>query len=368
MESIMSAQKNQEPLANVSDRGYPLSSWSVEQIDQRVSELASAPDGAEVLRIMRHNGTEPSGTSAYATIDGTRGTYMCRLCSLPLFSTRMQYHAETGWPSFTGPYSSEHVVLAHRAGPGRMAAAYGLLPGQPVCCARCASHLGHLFMDRGGSRHLARYCIDGTALSRVPTGNGRLHVAYLAGGCFWHMQWVLNKLDGVVGTAVGYANGDIAHPSYTMVCDHKKHSYGFSETVQVVYTRPLTYSALLRAFLAAIDPFDGGGQGANRGVPQYAPSMLYVSDVQRITADRALASIPNRPHQTVAVAVRPIRNFYRAENYHQMYILKMVQRATRDVRDPVERARAEERLSEEFYDAGHSMEVYSERYRKFTQR
>ncbi len=353
---------------NVSNRGFALTSWTAEQLDHRISEMASAPDGADVLRIMRHAGTEAAGTSAYATNYDVRATYLCRLCSLPLFTTGKQYDAETGWPSFTAPYSSEHVVAFDGAASVRMHSAYGQLPGVPVCCARCRSHLGHLFRDRGGSQHLARYCIDGTALVRVATGHGTLGVAYLAGGCFWHVQWVLSKLPGVVSTTVGYANGTVAHPSYSMVCDKAHHHYGFAETVEVQFVRPLTFEGLLAKYLETIDPFDGDGQGPNRGVPQYAPAIFCKSDVQTKTARAALMTVVPPSHQSIAVRVLPLHSFFRADDYHQMYIMKIALRATRDVSDPAERTAAEERVAQEFYEAGHNMEVYSERYRKFTQR
>ena len=141
---------------------------------------------------------------------------------------------------------------------------------------------------------------------------------YLAGGCFWGVQRFFDQFEGVTATQVGYANGPDAAPSYQDVCA----SSGHAETVRVAYDEeriPLT--KLLDYYFMVVDPLSVNRQGHDEGV-QYRTGIYYTDESQlpeiRAVFDRvqATAGAP------LAVEVRPLENFFPAEEYHQKYLVK----------------------------------------------
>jgi peptide-methionine (R)-S-oxide reductase len=113
----------------------------------------------EQFEVMRRKGTEAPYSSPLNKVKG-QGTFVCAACQLPLFSSRTKYDSRTGWPSFWQPVSRANVrEEADRSQPGE--------PRTEVLCARCGSHLGHVF-DDGPDPTGLRYCMNGLALKFVP--------------------------------------------------------------------------------------------------------------------------------------------------------------------------------------------------------
>ena len=112
----------------------------------------------EEYRVLRQHGTEPPFVGCYV---GTKdpGTYVCAACGNPLFESGVKFESGTGWPSFTRPVS-EHAVREYRD------TSHGMVRTE-VRCARCASHLGHVFPDGPPPTGL-RYCMNGAALTFEP--------------------------------------------------------------------------------------------------------------------------------------------------------------------------------------------------------
>jgi len=114
--------------------------------------------GPDRFRVMRRAGTEPPFNNEYWDYHGD-GTYACAACDLPLFSSAAKFESGTGWPSFYEPLSPE-VVAEH------VDSTLGMKRTE-VLCARCDSHLGHVF-DDGPPPTGLRYCMNSLSLRFVP--------------------------------------------------------------------------------------------------------------------------------------------------------------------------------------------------------
>lgn len=145
---------------------------------------------------------------------------------------------------------------------------------------------------------------------------------YLAGGCFWGTQKFLDQFDGVMETEVGYANGRTETPSYEDVCYRDT---GHAETVRIVYDEEkLPTTELLRYYFMTIDPTSLNRQGNDIGT-QYRTGIYWPEGEE----ERQLAAIQTvvdeeaaRLGRPLAVEVKPLENFYSAEEYHQKYLDK----------------------------------------------
>ena len=115
---------------------------------------------AEERRVLLDHGTEPPFCGGL--LDNKQaGTYVCRLCALPLFRSVTKFESGTGWPSFYEPYERDHLTaLRDRS--------YGMERVE-IRCRRCDGHLGHLFPD-GPPPTGHRYCLNSASLSFVPEG------------------------------------------------------------------------------------------------------------------------------------------------------------------------------------------------------
>lgn len=142
---------------------------------------------------------------------------------------------------------------------------------------------------------------------------------YLAGGCFWGMEKYLQSIKGVKATTVGYANGKTENPSYEEVC---RNGTGHAETVKVEYDEnaaPLPF--ILELFFEAIDPTTINRQGNDIGT-QYRSGIYYTDDKDLPYITKALEKLQKRLNKAVAVELKPLSNFYTAEEYHQKYLDK----------------------------------------------
>lgn len=145
------------------------------------------------------------------------------------------------------------------------------------------------------------------------------NVIYLAGGCFWGMEKLMQSIPGVIDVISGYANGSCeADANYKTVCGG---GTGFRETVRVVYDpKRVSLEALLLAFFYVIDPSVENRQGNDIG-SQYQTGIYYTNDSVKETVER-IAKIEAEHHEKFVVEIGPLRNFYPAEEYHQNYLDK----------------------------------------------
>ena len=145
------------------------------------------------------------------------------------------------------------------------------------------------------------------------------NVIYLAGGCFWGMEALMQSIPGVLDAQSGYANGTgAADADYRTV---RTGQTGFRETVRVEYDpEQVSLDALLLAYFYVIDPTVENRQGNDIGT-QYQTGVYYTNDRARETVER-IAAIERGRSQAFFVEIGPLVNFYPAEEYHQDYLAK----------------------------------------------
>lgn len=142
---------------------------------------------------------------------------------------------------------------------------------------------------------------------------------YLAAGCFWGAQHYLRQLPGVESTRVGYANGRTENPSYEQV---KYWNTGHAETVELVYDETrISTSELLECYFLCIDPSSVNRQGPDEG-EQYRTGIYYTDEALLPTIRAKLRELEERIGQKTAIELKPLEQFFPAEEYHQDYLVK----------------------------------------------
>lgn len=140
---------------------------------------------------------------------------------------------------------------------------------------------------------------------------------WLAGGCFWGVEAYFARLDGVLRTSVGYANGRGIHPCYEEIA-----STGHAETVQIIYdSSRISLQTLLEHFFKIIDPTSRNRQGHDRGT-QYRTGIYSRDPADLETARAVVAAEQKKYRKPVVTEVMPLENYYLGEEYHQDYLEK----------------------------------------------
>lgn len=146
-----------------------------------------------------------------------------------------------------------------------------------------------------------------------------LRTIYLAGGCFWGTAHLFSLVPGVESTVAGYANSIIENPTYKEVCTGQTHA---AETVKVDYDdSKIGLTDLLKLYFKSIDPVSVNKQGGDVGT-QYRTGIYYTDPSDLPVIEAQVAVIQRRNTLPLAVEVKPLENFYPAEEYHQDYLYK----------------------------------------------
>ena len=145
--------------------------------------------------------------------------------------------------------------------------------------------------------------------------------ATFGAGCFWGVEAAFRRIPGVTGTAVGYAGGQTANPSYEQVCTDRT---GHAEVVEIDYDPAVaSYDQLLAVFWENHDPTTLNRQGPDVG-SQYRSAIFYHTPEQQQAAEKSKAALESsgRFRRPIVTEIAPAPTFYRAEEYHQQYLEK----------------------------------------------
>ena len=138
-----------------------------------------------------------------------------------------------------------------------------------------------------------------------------MQAAYFAGGCFWCVEAIFQRVDGVKELTTGYCNGSTQNPTYEEVCSGQS---GHAEVLKIEFDeQQISFTDLLEVFVETHDPTSLNQQGADRGT-QYRSAVFYIDSVQRDLAISLISSIPD-----AVTEISPLDVFYPAEGYHQNY-------------------------------------------------
>jgi peptide methionine sulfoxide reductase msrA/msrB len=145
--------------------------------------------------------------------------------------------------------------------------------------------------------------------------DGRYGTAIFAGGCFWGVEYFMQKEPGVISVTSGYTGGHVKNPSYKEVCTG---TTGHAEAVKIIYDPQKTsYEKLLKLFMEIHDPTQAGRQGPDIG-DQYRSVIFYMNDDQKQSAEKNIRILNDKGYK-VATEVVKASEFYDAEKYHQDY-------------------------------------------------
>ena len=142
---------------------------------------------------------------------------------------------------------------------------------------------------------------------------------YVAGGCFWCVEEVYEKVEGVLSVHSGYSGGHVENPTYQEVV---LGNTGHIEAAEINYDSSLVNEEqLVKLLFLNIDPFDEGGQFCDRGYSYKSAFFTSDENLKKIINNYIL-KIENNHNQKVQTLVLPFKNFYLAEDYHQDYYKK----------------------------------------------
>lgn len=146
-----------------------------------------------------------------------------------------------------------------------------------------------------------------------------MRTIYLAGGCFWGVEEYFSRIEGVVNTEVGYANGHKENPTYQQVCTGLT---GHTETTLIEYDESIvSLEELLDRFFRIIDPTLMNRQGGDVG-NQYRTGIYYTDESDKDSIYNVIEREKVKYDKPIVTEVMKLISFYEAEDYHQDYLKK----------------------------------------------
>ena len=277
---------------------------NLQSLEEKINQLTE-----EEKRVLLHKGTERPFIGKY-TDEKSRGIYTCKLCDAPLFDSSAKFDSRSGWPSFDD--ALEGAVKRVPDSDGRRV---------EIVCANCGAHLGHVFEGEGFTSKNTRHCVNSISLNLVKKPDAKeegLSYAYFAGGCFWGVEYYLQKLDGVKEVISGFMGGHVKNPSYYEVV---RSDTGHLETVEVIYDKSkISYEELAKAFFEIHDPTQTNGQGPDIG-KQYLSAIFVNSNDEKEVVNKLIGKLETNGYK-IATKIINKSEFYPADESHQNYYEK----------------------------------------------
>lgn len=258
--------------------------------------------------VIVNKGTEHAFSGKYVNTSD-EGVYKCKVCDTPLYTSGDKFSSECGWPSFDDaiPGAIKEVPDAD----GRRT---------EIVCANCGAHMGHVFKGEGYTKKNTRHCVNSVSLNfdKKKATASTLQKAYFAGGCFWGVEYYLEKLKGVKEVTSGFMGGKLKNPGYYDVI---RKNTGHLETVEVLYDpKKVSYETLAKTFFEIHDPTQTDGQGPDIG-SQYLSAVFVSTKAERKTIEKLIKILESKGLK-VATKVIPVAPFYSAEQYHQNHYMR----------------------------------------------
>lgn len=254
--------------------------------------------------VIVNKGTERPYTGKYDKF-WEKGTYVCKRCGAPLYRSEDKFDAGCGWPSF-----DDEIPGAVK----KQTDADGMRT--EILCARCGAHLGHVFRGEGFTAKNTRHCVNSISMDFIPaSAQPKTDTAIFAGGCFWGVEYFMEKAKGVLGTTVGYTGGKTENPTYQQVCNHNTGHY---EAIEVAFDPSKTsFEEVAKLFFEVHDPTQWNHQGPDWG-EQYRSAVFYRNEDQKHITEKLIAQLKAKGYKVVT-EVKPAGKFWKAEDYHQDY-------------------------------------------------
>lgn len=254
--------------------------------------------------VLVNKATEHPYTGEFTDNDAI-GSYLCRQCGTALFRSINQFHSGCGWVSFDDEVTGQikHIKDSDDV-------------RTEITCQECGGHLGHIFHGENLTVKNKRYCVNSASLDFVlNTTVNKTEGIILAAGCFWGVEYYLQKIDGVILTEVGYCGGHIDNPIYE---DVKQQTTGHLEVVRVIWDREKqNLETILKAFFETHDPEQTNGQGPDIG-NQYLSAIFYYNEIQIRTAKEIMCLLTDKGYN-LATQLRIAEPFWIGEKYHRNY-------------------------------------------------
>jgi peptide methionine sulfoxide reductase msrA/msrB len=260
----------------------------------------------EEERVIIHKGTEKPFTGIYTDFKES-GVYLCKQCNQPLFASDDKFESHCGWPSFDDQIDGAVTMVPDADG-----------RRTEIVCSGCGGHLGHVFYGEEFTAKDTRYCVNSISLNFSSDTEADENIAYFAAGCFWGVEYYLQKAKGVISATSGYMGGTSEKPTYEEVCTGRS---GHAETVKVVFDPTLTdFETLCRLFFEIHDFTQVNRQGPDVGT-QYRSAIFYTNSLQKVAATQLIEILEEKGYK-VATKLEPATKFWEAEGYHQEYYFK----------------------------------------------
>ena len=248
-------------------------------------------------------GTERAFSGKYVNTTD-KGVYKCKVCGAALYRSDDKFSSHCGWPSFDDAIPGAIKEVPDRDG-----------RRTEIVCANCGAHMGHVFKGEGMTKKNVRHCVNSASLQfeKKKAVHSSMKKAYFAGGCFWGVEYYMEKIPGVKEVISGFMGGHVKNPGYYDVVRKKT---GHLETVEVIYDpTKVSYETLAKTFFEIHDPTQKNGQGPDLG-SQYLSAVFVSNNNERKTINK-LIKILEAKGLKIATKVLDKAPFYSAEEYHQ---------------------------------------------------